>query len=142
MTQPYTGGCACGALRYETAAAPVAQSHCQCRDCQKRSGTGHGSYLVFAERGAMTVTGEAATWRVAGDSGNEKIHAFCPACGTPAYLTFAAMPELIAVHAASLDDPGRFSPRAVTYTVSGHAWDAIDPALQAFARMPPSQDSA
>ena len=45
MTRPYTGGCACGAIRYATKHAPVFQNHCQCRDCQRWSGTGHGSYL-------------------------------------------------------------------------------------------------
>ena len=105
MTKPYIGGCACGAIRYETSSKPIVESHCQCRHCQKRSGTGHGSYLVFSRRAEMSITGEAKNWRVAGDSGNEKVHAFCPTCGTPVYLTFVAMPELIAVHATSLDDP-------------------------------------
>ena len=102
MTKAYVGGCACGAIRYETKSEPIVENHCQCRDCQKRSGTGHGSYLTFSHRADVKVTGEANTWRVAGDSGNEKVHAFCPSCGTPVYLTFAAMPELIAVHATSL----------------------------------------
>ena len=78
MTKTYIGGCACGAIRYETGSPPIFQNHCQCRDCQKRSGTGHGSYLTFPQRAEVTITGEAKTWRVAGDSGNEKIHAFCP----------------------------------------------------------------
>jgi hypothetical protein len=107
MTKTYTGGCACGAIRYETSSEPIFENHCQCRDCQKRSGTGHGSYLTFPQRADVTITGEANTWRVAGDSGNEKVHAFCPTCGTPVYLTFVAMPELIAVNATSLDDPGQ-----------------------------------
>ncbi|WP_414471367.1 GFA family protein [Microvirga sp. M2] len=136
MTKTYAGGCACGAIRYATGGAPIVESHCQCRDCQRRSGTGHSSYLVFSGRAEMTIDGEVATWSVAGDSGNEKVHAFCPACGTPVYLTFTAMPDLIAVHAASLDDPGQFEPKAVTYTVRGHAWDSLDPALQKFQRMP------
>jgi hypothetical protein len=136
MTKIYTGGCACGAIRYETGSLPVVQNHCQCRDCQKRSGTGHGSYLTFPQRTEVTITGEAKTWRVAGDSGNEKIHAFCPTCGTPVYLTFAAVTEPIAIHAASLDDPGAFSPQVVTYTLRGHAWDAVDPALPKFEGMP------
>ncbi len=133
----YIGGCACGAIRYETDREPIFQNHCQCRDCQKRSGTGHGSYLTFADCSAMAITGEATHWRLAGDSGDEKIHAFCPTCGTPVFLTFAAMPDLIAVHAASLDDPGGFTPQVVTYRVRGHAWDTLDPALPAFERMPP-----
>ena len=137
MAKRYSGGCACGAIRYETGSEPVVEVHCQCRDCQKRSGTGHGSYLTFAQRGEVTIAGEAKTWRVAGDSGNIKVHAFCPTCGTPVYLTFEAMPQLIAVHAASLDDPSQFNPRLVTYSIRGHAWDTMDPALETFERMPP-----
>jgi hypothetical protein len=137
MNTSYSGGCACGAIRYEAAAQPVFESHCQCGACQKRSGTGHGSYLVFPSRADVTITGAATDWRVAGDSGNEKIHSFCPVCGTPVYLTFAAMPDLIAVHAASLDDPRRFNPTVVTYTSRGLAWDTMDPALQTFETMPP-----
>ena len=137
MTQPYTGGCACGAIRYETDSDPVFENHCQCRDCQRRSGTGHGSYLTFPQRAAVRITGAASHWHVAGDSGNEKIHAFCPTCGSPVYLAFVAMPDLIAVHAASLDDPGRFKPRVVTYHARGHAWDTIEPSLPAFDKMPP-----
>jgi len=136
MTRTYSGGCACGAIRYETSRAPIFQNHCQCLDCQKRSGTGHGSYLTFAQRADMRIEGEARSWRVVGDSGTDKFHAFCPNCGTPVFLTFAAMPELIVVHATSLDDPGQFEPQALTYSFRGHGWDLIDPSLQAFERMP------
>ena len=95
-------------------------------------------HLTFPQRADVTITGEAKNWRVAGDSGNEKVHAFCPTCGTPVYLTFLAMPDLIAVHAASLDDPSQFDPQLVTYSIRGHAWDMIDPSLQKFERMPAS----
>jgi hypothetical protein len=138
MTQPYTGGCACGALRYATKHAPIFQNLCQCRDCQRRSGAGHGAWLTFAARAEMVISGEAAHWEVAADSGNVKSHAFCPVCGTPVYLRFAAMPDLIAVAAGSLDEPDRFTPHALTYAERGEPWDAITPGLQAFDRMPPA----
>ena len=86
----------------------------------------------------MAITGAATHWEVAGDSGNVKTHAFCPICGTPVFLRFAAMPDLIAVPAGSLDEPGRFAPQALTYAVHGLAWDATDPSLLAFERMPPA----
>lgn len=136
MTTAYEGGCACGAIRYGIEGEPLVEIHCQCRDCQRRSGTGHGSYLTFAGRAGARVAGQASEWRVAGDSGNQKVHAFCPKCGTPVYLTFEVMPDLIAVHAASLDDPRRFKPSIVTYTSSGCSWDTIDPSLTAFPKMP------
>ena len=137
MSDPYTGGCACGAIRYSIAADPVFMNHCQCRDCQRVSGTGHGSYLTFAARGLVTVSGDATRRDMICDSGAIKSHAFCPTCGSPVYLTFAAMPDLFTVHAASLDEPGRYTPEAVTYTVRGQPWDRLDPALPAFERMPP-----
>ena len=34
MTKRYSGGCACGAIRYETGSEPIVEIHCQCRDCQ------------------------------------------------------------------------------------------------------------
>lgn len=132
----YAGGCACGAIRYETRSVPVFENHCQCTDCQKRSGTGHGSYLTFLQA-ELRLAGKASHWSVTADSGNEKTHAFCPTCGTPVYVTFAAMPGSIAVHAASLDDPGQFNPRVLTYSMRGHSWDAMDAALHSFERMPP-----
>lgn len=136
MTQPYTGGCACGAVRYATPHGPVFQNHCQCRDCQRRSGTGHGSWLTFPARADMTITGPVTEWEVKGDSGNVKVHAFCPTCGTPVHLRFAAMPALIAVPAGSLDDPERFTPHVLTYSVRATAWDRVDPSLKVFERMP------
>jgi len=137
MSKPYMGGCACGAIRYQISGQPVFMNDCLCRDCQRRSGTGHGSYLTFTGRKDVKLQGEARHWGLAGDSGNIKTHAFCPTCGSPVYLTFAAMPDLFTVHAASLDDPDRFTPQVVTYGVRGQRWDHVDPTLPRFDRMPP-----
>ena len=137
MSEIYSGGCACGAIRYEVSAVPMVMVDCQCRDCQRRSGTGHGSYLTFPRRTDVKLQGAARQWDIVGDSGNVKSHAFCPTCGSPVYLTFAAMPDLFTVHAASLDDPSRYQPQMTTYRIRGHAWDRIDPALPEFEQMPP-----
>lgn len=137
MTEPYTGGCACGTIRYEISSEPVSMNHCQCRDCQHKSGTGHGSYLAFLGRDQVKVTGKATLWDFKGDSGNVKARAFCPVCGSPVYMTFAFAPDVFVVHAGSLDDPGRFKPQKVMYRASGQAWDHLDPALPVFEKMPP-----
>ncbi|MAZ01896.1 MAG: aldehyde-activating protein [Sneathiella sp.] len=138
MTEkPYAGGCACGAVRYEADSEPVFENHCQCRDCQRRSGTGHSSFLSFPDRTAVRFTGKATEWRVAGDSGKAKTHGFCAACGSPLYLLLEVMPDIIALHAASLDDPALFRPAVVTYAAAGLAWDRMDPELQAFETIPP-----
>jgi hypothetical protein len=133
----YSGGCACGAIRFEISAVPLFQNHCQCLDCQHSSGTGHSSYLTFPREGVRQ-TGRATLWSMVGDSGRVKTRAFCPVCGSPVYMTFSALPELFTVHATSLDDPGRFRPQVVTYASRGHAWDHFDPGLPRFDTMPPS----
>lgn len=118
MNKPFTGGCACGAIRYEVASEPISMLHCQCRQCQQKSGTGHGSYLTFNTRSSVKLEGNATHWNVTGDLGTVKTRAFCPTCGSPVYMVFAAHPEIFIVHAASLDDPRRFTPRKVMFTSS------------------------
>ena len=59
MTNTYTGGCACGAIRYEISAEPIVMLDCQCRQCQRESGTGHASHLTFL-RNSVKVEGEAS----------------------------------------------------------------------------------
>jgi hypothetical protein len=136
MSNVFAGGCACGAIRYEISAKPLFMSHCQRRDCQQASGTGHGSYLTFPSRKAVKLTGRATHFDVVADSGNVKTRGFCPSCGAPVYLTCAATPELFTIHAASLDDATRFKPQAVTYRMRGHDWDTLDPAVPQFDKMP------
>lgn len=136
MDKPYTGGCACGAIRYSIAGEPLFSNHCQCRDCQRESGSGHGSYATFARTG-VTVTGEARTWDMVGDSGNVKTRAFCPECGLPVYMTFAAMPDIFTIRAASLDEPVRYKPQVVTYAARAYDWDHVDSSLTKFETMPP-----
>jgi len=133
--KPYTGGCACGAVRYEIPGEPMVSNDCQCRDCQRESGTGHGSHMSF-QRAGVNVTGEAKPWDMVADSGHVKTRFFCHVCGSPVYMTFSAMPDVFTIRAASLDDPARYRPQMVTYGVRGYSWDRLDPALPKFERMP------
>src|SRR3982750_2400742 len=75
MTKPFTGGCACGAIRYSIASEPLFSNHCQCRDCQRESGSGHGSYVTFARAG-VTLTGEATHWDMGANSGKVTTRGF------------------------------------------------------------------
>jgi len=137
MTKLYTGGCACGAVRYEISGEPIVMVDCQCRQCQYESGTGHASHVTF-KAAEVKVEGKATTWDMVGDGGTRKSRAFCPTCGAPVYMTFPDMPDTFIVKPASLDDPSPYKPQFVTWTAAGQPWDQIDPALPAFDRMPPA----
>ena len=137
MDKPYTGGCACGAIRYSIPSEPLFSNHCQCRDCQRESGSGHGSYATFPRAG-VTVTGEAKHWDMVADSGKVKTRGFCPQCGVPVFMTFAAQPDVFTIRAATLDEPARYQPQVVTYAARGLGWYRLDPSLPKFDGMPPA----
>ena len=135
MSPAYTGGCACGAIRYEISAEPMFMNDCQCRDCQHKSGTGHGSYLTFPRAGREAHRRGDALGHRRRQRQREDAR-LLPHLRLAGLLTFSAMPDLFTVHAASLDDPSRYKPQVVTYAVRGHAWDHLDPALPKFDKMP------
>ena len=46
MPTPFSGGCACGAIRYECSAEPLLPLNCHCRDCQRASGSAYAAVLA------------------------------------------------------------------------------------------------
>ena len=76
-----TGGCLCGAVRYETEAAPAWTAICYCRDCQRASGSGYVPVMGVV-RSAMRITGETKAYEVTAASGGPSTRHFCPTCGS------------------------------------------------------------
>ena len=56
MPTPFTGGCACGAIRYECSADPILSLNCHCRDCQRASGSPFATVLLVPQD-AVKITG-------------------------------------------------------------------------------------
>ncbi|HWB07004.1 MAG TPA: hypothetical protein VG796_28535 [Verrucomicrobiales bacterium] len=48
-----------------------------------------------------------------------------------------AVPQFVAIRAASLDDPGWFNPQADVWISDAHAWDQMNPGLPKFEKYPP-----
>lgn len=134
MTEGFSGGCLCGAVRYKSASAPMIAGHCQCVDCRKSSGTGHCSHIGVHET-AVTLTGAVTGYARPADSGNIVTRYFCPTCGAPIYSTNAAFGGTLFIRASSLDDPEVFKPQALVYASRGPSWDMIDPTLPRFPEM-------
>jgi hypothetical protein len=134
---PHTGGCSCGAVRFEIAAEPLRGFQCQCRDCQRDTGCGHASVLVFP-RAAMHITGRVSEISRIADSGAQKRKGFCGSCGSPLYNKPVSKPDMIGIYVGTLDDPSIFKPQIVIFTSRGHVWDHLDPTLRKLPYMRPS----
>jgi len=82
-----TGSCHCGAIGIEGEADPDRTAICHCTDCQ--TGTGSAFRVSVPVSGAaFRMTGQPATYlKTTAASGNPRVQAFCPTCGTPIYST-------------------------------------------------------
>ena len=118
---PLTGGCACGAVRYTAASAPLAMTNCHCRDCQRASGSAFSAFVVIP-KDAVQVEGEVRYHAMTGESGGTIERGFCPACGSPIATRFARLPRMLGLMAGSLDDPSLYRPTLDVFTESAQAW--------------------
>ena len=136
MAALITGGCACGAVRYESSGEPVFSGNCYCRDCQRSSGTAMASVLGVPKASVKILKGDAKYFEVTADSGKKISRGFCASCGTPLFSLLEAMPDLIGIKASSLDDPSQFSPGISLFTSSAPAWAPFVENLPKFPKMP------
>lgn len=130
-----TGGCQCGAVRYECSAEPLFMGNCHCRDCQRSTG---GAYapMIGIPIAEVRITGEIRWYESRADSGSIAGRGFCPICGARLLAKSSADPTLLEIHAGSLDDPARFKPAEDIFTSSAQAWDYMNPGLRKFSRTP------
>ena len=134
MTDAKTGGCLCGAVRYEITGTPLFAGNCYCSDCQKFTGGGHLTFIGMPES-AVKVTGEQATYTMTGDSGGPITRYFCPACGT--HLGAVVAGGIRTILPGTLDDPRAFTPSVNIYTASAQHWDTPSPDIPGFEAGPP-----
>ena len=131
-----TGGCLCGAVRYEIHGAPMVAGHCHCGDCRKTSGAAHGTFAAYPEN-AVKITGKLTHFKVKADSGMMADRGFCPVCGSWISGSPESVPGAVAITIATFDNPEAVTPQMRFYDKRRISWDVIDPALPAFADMPP-----
>ncbi len=79
-TNTCTGGCLCGAVRYEAWGEPRSQGYCFCRDCRKASGSGFIPFLLFPAN-SLRFTAETKRSIVKSLRGEDPVRNRCVTCG-------------------------------------------------------------
>ena len=131
-----TGGCLCGAVRYESRAEPITARMCWCRFCQYIA-AGNAAVSACFLTARMKISGETRDYQSVADSGNTMHRRFCPTCGVHLFSQAEARPHLIFVRAGTLDDPNMVKPAATIWAAKAPAWACIDASLPAFEGQPP-----
>ena len=81
------GACHCGFITIAGEVDPERVTICHCTDCQTSTGSAFRVSVPLPGH-TMTMTGQPATYlKTTAASGNPRLQAFCPKCGSPIYST-------------------------------------------------------
>ena len=130
-----TGGCLCGALRYEALGQPQYSGHCYCADCRKASGSGFIPFMSYASEN-VRFSSETRRFIFKAASGRDAVLNFCPACGSLVFGGMVGHDADHTIYAGSLDDPSAFVPTIAIFTRDRPPWALIPPGLTLFAGLP------
>ncbi|MDH6266851.1 hypothetical protein M2360_002247 [Rhizobium sp. SG_E_25_P2] len=111
MSDVYTGGCQCGAIRFRLEGRYQDASICHCRMCQKAFGNYFAPLVSVGEAQLTWTRGKPKYFR----SSNYVRRGFCGECGTP--LCYEA-PDGVGLAIGAFDEPGRIAP-SVQFGVEG-----------------------
>jgi hypothetical protein len=119
---PLTGGCSCGAIRYEITSFPLLLYTCNCTDCQTASGSAFALNMPVATKSLRIVKGEPRGWHHLSVSGGEVSSWFCGDCAARIYGSRKSRPESMNLRAGTLDDTGWLTPVAHMFMRSAQPW--------------------
>jgi hypothetical protein len=141
MKIPFTGGCACGAIRYECTAEPVMMLKCHCRDCQHITGGAFAPAVLLPAKAFRLTQGDLSYHFTPSLAGGKHKRGFCTRCGSR--ITGGEKQNepsrVIGVLAGSLDDPSWFRAQMDIFTSDAQPWDHMDPAIPKYEKYPPAE---
>jgi hypothetical protein len=128
-----SGGCHCGAVRYEVTGSPQHVVLCHCQDCRRSSGAPMVAWAAFGEGEFRVTSGEP----VAFNSSRQSWRYFCGRCGTGLFYRSAEfIPGIVDIQSATLDNPEAFPADAHIQLAERIGWMATTHELPGFDRYP------
>jgi len=135
MTSTITGGCLCGALRYEGGTLTTFMGYCCCDDCQKASGSGFIPFVGLPP-GALKVTGEYKLNLKKQADGRSSDRYHCAKCASLVFGGVPGNPNGNTIYAGTLDDTALFKPSMAIMTKFKPDWVLLPAGLRQFEGMP------
>ena len=118
-----TGGCNCGAVRFEVTEPLLGASYCHCRRCQRRTGAAASANARPAPGSFRLLEGEESlrAWRP--PDGFEKW--FCGECGSALFSRSPDDPDQIGLRLGAFDEDPGVRPSARNYVAYAAPWEPI-----------------
>ena len=130
-----TGGCYCGAVRYEITGEAQALLQCHCRECQYISGGNPAALMIFPFESFQLTSGEMKQFRRS-DLERPVTRHFCEDCGTGVASETPSRPGSIVIKVGTLDDPSIFAPAVAIFTCDKQDFHHIPEDITAFDKRP------
>lgn len=128
-----TGRCHCGAIVYAFDGEALRSSICNCRDCQRCAGAASVAWIAVPREAFRVEQGAPVVYRSSPDTERW----FCGTCGAGLfYINEVALPGLVDIQTATLDDLEAFPPQAQVQCAEAPVWAATLHELPRFDRFP------
>jgi hypothetical protein len=140
MRLPLTGGCQCGAVRYEIRAQPLTVYACHCTECQRQSASAFSLSLVAPRDALAIVAGTPKAWRRVVEGTPRAIQCvFCGECGVRLLHNPEHNLQVSIVKPGTLDDASWLEPVGHVWTRSAQSWFEIPDDGVNYDAQPPDQ---
>lgn len=118
---PISGQCHCGAVSFTALVDPGKVLACHCKDCQQFSGAPFRA-VVPVPVAQVQITGQAKHYVKVAESGNRRVQAFCPECGTQLYASEAEEPKVLNLRLGCVNERAQLAPVAQLWGQSAMPW--------------------
>jgi hypothetical protein len=118
-----TGGCGCGAVRFEVNEPLLFAGYCHCTRCQRRTGSAASANAATAPGSFRIVQGEERVRAWKPEGGFEKC--FCADCGSALFSRNPERPEQIGVRLGAIDGDPQIRPSFHQFVAYAAAWEPI-----------------
>src|SRR6185295_3967403 len=116
------GRCHCGRITYEAIVDPAMAGICHCTDCQMLTGSAYRATVPAPRETFSLRTGQPKTYVKTAESGNKRVHAFCPDCGTPVYSAALIDPPHYSLRVGCLQQRAELRPKRQIWCQSALPW--------------------
>ena len=121
----WTGGCLCGAVRYEARVSASENWYCHCRMCQKSSGSVVSTSAIVPKTRLHMTRGAPKFYQ----SSEFVERGFCADCGSPMFFR-PTNEDWISILSGTLDDPELAPPEGHYGVESWISWLKIEDDLK------------
>ncbi|HEU0158004.1 MAG TPA: GFA family protein [Hyphomicrobiaceae bacterium] len=129
-----TGGCHCGAIRYQAEGEALNHALCHCTDCRRHAGAPMVGWTMYP-RERVTVTKGSPKVYASSQDGRRY---FCADCGTGLFFSNdVVLPGLLDIQSATYDDPDAVPAQAHIQVADRIGWMQRAHELPEFERYPP-----